>query len=353
MLERPGVRPRPNRRSRQCQRTPLPQRHSNRRTPQLTFRICSTSSSPNWQNESLSGSPTQASVGHDSLDEWLDSRHAAEYLGVHRDTLRKLAASGPSHPQQDGPGCKLYFRRVISTTGAAAAVGHELAARCVRAVYERRPERLPPRRVERNIYRRPLASSRSASRTRRASSDGGPSTAGSRLPGLSATSWSLSAAGVSVSPTTLDSALGMPPTSGWAGRSLTFARQPGLLPQRRRQPPPRLGSVLVGSTRSLQTTSRTSSANLRADGLAEASIAIVVGVTNRVYRYAARRLGWVGTNPVSLMLPSERPKPSQAQRRRLFEGTELEETIAAATEPYQTLFTVAALTGARLSSCSA
>jgi integrase len=89
--------------------------------------------------------------------------------------------------------------------------------------------------------------------------------------------------------------------------------------------------------------------DLRSEGRAEASIAICVGVTNRVYRYAARRLGWVGTNPVSLMLPSERPKPSQAKRRRLFEGTELEETIAAATEPYKTLFTVAALTGARLS----
>lgn len=49
------------------------------------------------------------------------------------------------------------------------------------------------------------------------------------------------------------------------------------------------------------------------------------------------------------MLPSERPKPSQAKRRRSFEGSELEETIAAATEPYKTLFTVAALTGARLS----
>jgi integrase len=88
---------------------------------------------------------------------------------------------------------------------------------------------------------------------------------------------------------------------------------------------------------------------LRGEGLAEATIAIVIGVTNRIYRYAARRLGWVGSNPVSLMLPSERPKPSQAKRRRLFEGTELEETIAAAAEPYKTLFTVAALTGARLS----
>ncbi len=88
---------------------------------------------------------------------------------------------------------------------------------------------------------------------------------------------------------------------------------------------------------------------LRGVGRAEATIAIVIGVTNRVFRYANRRLGWVGTNPVSLMLPSERPKPSQAKRRRLFEGTELEETIAAATEPYKTVFTVAALTGARLS----
>jgi integrase len=76
---------------------------------------------------------------------------------------------------------------------------------------------------------------------------------------------------------------------------------------------------------------------------------IVIGVTNRVYRYAARRLGWAGVNPVSLMLSKERPKPSQGQRRRVFEAGELEQTIAAADEPYRTLFTVAALTGARLS----
>jgi excisionase family DNA binding protein len=43
--------------------------------------------------------------------EWLDSRHAAEYLGVHRDTLRKLAAERSIPSEQDGPGCKLYFRR--------------------------------------------------------------------------------------------------------------------------------------------------------------------------------------------------------------------------------------------------
>lgn len=43
-------------------------------------------------------------------DEWLDSREAARYLGIHRDTLRRLAADGRVDCQQDGPGCKLYFR---------------------------------------------------------------------------------------------------------------------------------------------------------------------------------------------------------------------------------------------------
>lgn len=44
-------------------------------------------------------------------DEWFDSRHAADYLGVHRDRLRKLAAERAIPSEQDGPGCKLYFRR--------------------------------------------------------------------------------------------------------------------------------------------------------------------------------------------------------------------------------------------------
>ena len=88
---------------------------------------------------------------------------------------------------------------------------------------------------------------------------------------------------------------------------------------------------------------------LRADGLSESTGAIVIGVMNRIYRFAARRLGWSGANPVSLMLSSERPKPAQTKRRRIFEGAELEQTILAAQEPWRTLFTVAALTGARVS----
>jgi excisionase family DNA binding protein len=44
-------------------------------------------------------------------DDWMDARAAASYLGIHRDTLRKLAAERSVPVHQDGPGCKLYFRR--------------------------------------------------------------------------------------------------------------------------------------------------------------------------------------------------------------------------------------------------
>jgi integrase len=88
---------------------------------------------------------------------------------------------------------------------------------------------------------------------------------------------------------------------------------------------------------------------LRAAGKSEATIVVVVGVANRIYRYATRRLAWAGTNPVSVLLSSERPKPSQAQRKRLFEADALTQTIVAARKPYKALFTLAALTGARMS----
>jgi excisionase family DNA binding protein len=41
----------------------------------------------------------------------MDTRRAAEYVGVHTDTLRKLAAAGKVPYEQAGPRCKLYFRR--------------------------------------------------------------------------------------------------------------------------------------------------------------------------------------------------------------------------------------------------
>lgn len=43
-------------------------------------------------------------------DEWLDTRSAAEYLGIGRDSLRRLAAEGAIPTEQAGVGCKLYFR---------------------------------------------------------------------------------------------------------------------------------------------------------------------------------------------------------------------------------------------------
>jgi excisionase family DNA binding protein len=47
----------------------------------------------------------------DQPRQWMDARDAAAYLGVHRDTVRKLAAEGAIPVHQDGPGSRLYFRR--------------------------------------------------------------------------------------------------------------------------------------------------------------------------------------------------------------------------------------------------
>jgi excisionase family DNA binding protein len=44
-------------------------------------------------------------------DSWFDTRRAAEYLGVHRDTIRRLAAQHAIPSEQTGAGCKLFFRR--------------------------------------------------------------------------------------------------------------------------------------------------------------------------------------------------------------------------------------------------
>jgi excisionase family DNA binding protein len=44
-------------------------------------------------------------------DDWLDTRGASEYLGIHRDSLRRLAAERVIPAEQAGAGCKLFFRR--------------------------------------------------------------------------------------------------------------------------------------------------------------------------------------------------------------------------------------------------
>ena len=44
-------------------------------------------------------------------DEWLDTRRAAEYLGIGRHSVRRLAVERAIPTEQAGVGCKLYFRR--------------------------------------------------------------------------------------------------------------------------------------------------------------------------------------------------------------------------------------------------
>jgi hypothetical protein len=67
--------------------------------------------------------------------------------------------------------------------------------------------------------------------------------------------------------------------------------------------------------------------DMRDAGKSEATIAVTLSVTGRIYKFAARRLGWQGTNPTTLMLPSERPKISLAKRRPIFTAEQIEQTI--------------------------
>ncbi|MDP9399538.1 MAG: site-specific integrase [Actinomycetota bacterium] len=90
---------------------------------------------------------------------------------------------------------------------------------------------------------------------------------------------------------------------------------------------------------------------LRAEGKAEWTIATVLRAASRVFTFARRRLNWHGVNPISRLENGERPKVTQTQRRRIFKGDELAQTLAVAHEPYRTLFAFAATTGARLSEC--
>ena len=46
-----------------------------------------------------------------AADEWLDTRGASEYFGIHRDSLRRLAAERAIPAEQSATGCKLFFRR--------------------------------------------------------------------------------------------------------------------------------------------------------------------------------------------------------------------------------------------------
>lgn len=88
---------------------------------------------------------------------------------------------------------------------------------------------------------------------------------------------------------------------------------------------------------------------LRAEGKAEWTISGVLKAANRCFRFAHRRMGWHGMNPIPQLENGERPKTSGTRRRRIFTADELAQTIEGAHEPWRTLFSLAAVTGARLS----
>jgi integrase len=90
---------------------------------------------------------------------------------------------------------------------------------------------------------------------------------------------------------------------------------------------------------------------LRDEGKSEWTIAGVLKAANRVFKFAKRRLDWHGDSPVAGLDSSERPSTSATERRRIYRGDELAQTLAAADEPYKTLFALASVTGARLSEC--
>lgn len=90
---------------------------------------------------------------------------------------------------------------------------------------------------------------------------------------------------------------------------------------------------------------------LRAEGKAEATIESICKAARRVFKFARRRMHWHGESPFVDLEAGERPKISATEKRRIFEGGELPETIGASNEPYRTLFAFAATTGARQSEC--
>lgn len=55
-------------------------------------------------------------------DVWFDTRAAAEYLGVHHDTLRKLAAARVVPSEQDGPAASACGAH-LDASAVACAIG--------------------------------------------------------------------------------------------------------------------------------------------------------------------------------------------------------------------------------------
>ena len=86
---------------------------------------------------------------------------------------------------------------------------------------------------------------------------------------------------------------------------------------------------------------------LRAAGKAESTIQGVLVAASRVFRFARRRCGWHGENPIRLLEVSERPRLSDTPERRIYEPDELAQVLAASWEPWTTIFRLADVAAGR------
>jgi integrase len=84
----------------------------------------------------------------------------------------------------------------------------------------------------------------------------------------------------------------------------------------------------------------------QADGLKGWTIKGHLTVLSSVFTYSARHLGLVGVNPVSLLDRVERPSNDEDDKRP-YNADELAQVLAASTEPWRTLFRLAAVIGGR------
>jgi hypothetical protein len=89
-----------------------------------------------------------------AADNWLDTRGASEYLGIHRYSLRRLAVERAMPAEQAGAGCKLFFRRSDLDAWRRRDSATVVAIRSGAGIMADSSPAPPPVRVERAIYRR-------------------------------------------------------------------------------------------------------------------------------------------------------------------------------------------------------
>lgn len=69
-----------------------------------------------------------ARVPRQEPDGWLDTKQAAEYLGITPNALHKLTAARAIPFEQEGPGCKCWFKRA-DLDGYRRGLGFDAASR--------------------------------------------------------------------------------------------------------------------------------------------------------------------------------------------------------------------------------